>query len=54
MFTENNFEYPLAKGAPVSEKLPPVDQLKQPDLDLSDLDDLEKTVSLMQEAGVLE
>ncbi len=54
MFTENNFEYPLAKGAPVSDKLPPVDQLKQPDLDLSDLDDLETTVALLQETGVLE
>ena len=52
-FAEKNFEYPLIPGvAPVS-GLVPLDQVKGPDLDLSDLGNLQHTLDLLRQVGLL-
>ncbi|HET9521706.1 MAG TPA: iron ABC transporter substrate-binding protein [Candidatus Limnocylindrales bacterium] len=52
-FAEETFEYPLLEGVPADERLTPLSEIQSPDVDLSDLSDLEGTLELMQEAGVL-
>lgn len=52
-FAEETYEYPLAAGIEPAEGLPTLDELQPPDIDLSDLTDLEGTLDLMREAGVL-
>lgn len=52
-FDEEVFEYPLAGGAKEPEGLPPLEDIEQPDIDLSDLDDLQGTLDLLRETGVL-
>lgn len=52
-FLEETFEYPVAKGAPSPNGVPSLSEIQQPDVDLSDLDDLEATLALIEEAGVL-
>lgn len=52
-FAEETFEYPLVDGIPADDRLIPLDEIESPDLDLSDLSDLQGTLELMQEAGVL-
>ena len=46
-------EYPLVPGVEAADQLPPVDQLEPPDLDLSNLADLEGTLKLLREVGIL-
>jgi iron(III) transport system substrate-binding protein len=50
--TETN-EYPLSANIPLNPLLPPLSTITGPALDLSDLDDLEGTLQLLQELGVL-
>jgi iron(III) transport system substrate-binding protein len=50
--TETN-EYPLIDGVAANPALPTLDEIASPDIDLSDLSDLQGTLTLMQEAGVL-
>lgn len=52
-FAEQTYEYPLAAGIPVHPDLVPLDEIQTPDVDLSQLDDLEGTLALMTEVGVL-
>ena len=52
-FAEETFEYPLVPGVPADERLIPLAEIDSPDIDLSDLADLEGTLEMMQEAGVL-
>ena len=52
-FTDTVFEYPLAGGVAVNPLLPPLAELETPEIDLSDLDDLERTLELLQEVGAL-
>lgn len=52
-FAEETFEYPLVDGIPADDRLTPLAEIESPDIDLSDLSDLEGTLDLMQEAGVL-
>ncbi|WP_448574521.1 iron ABC transporter substrate-binding protein [Thermomicrobium sp.] len=52
-FAEQTFEYPLLAGVPAHPDLPPLSSLNPPALDLSDLDDLEGTLALLQEVGLL-
>ncbi len=52
-FAEETFEYPLVDGIPADERLTPLTDIDSPDIDLSDLSDLDGTLQLMQEAGVL-
>jgi iron(III) transport system substrate-binding protein len=52
-FASETQEYPLAAGVAANPELPPLDEIDSPDIDLSDLADLEGTLRLIQEAGVL-
>jgi iron(III) transport system substrate-binding protein len=52
-FAEETHEYPLIEGVPADEGLTPLDEIDAPDIDLSDLDDLQGTVELMQAVGIL-
>jgi len=52
-FAGETFEYPLRDGMAADDRLPALATIESPDLDLSDLADLEGTLRLLQEAGVL-
>lgn len=52
-FATKTFEYAMVDGIPPAAGLPALTDIQSPDLDLADLDDLEGTVRLLQEAGVL-
>jgi len=52
-FASETHEYPLVTGIPANPELPPLAEIASPDIDLSDLADLEGTLRLIQEAGVL-
>lgn len=47
-------EYPLAMDVEAAEDLPALESLNPPDIDLSNLDDLEGTLQLLREVGALE
>lgn len=52
-FDEEVYEYPLGGDAEPNEALPPLESIDQPDIDLSDLDDLQGTIALLQETQLL-
>jgi iron(III) transport system substrate-binding protein len=52
-FSEETFEYPLVSGVAADEQLPPLATIETPDLDLSDLDELEATLELLRQTGAL-
>ena len=51
-FARSTFEYPLIPDVEPIGNLPTIDELNVPDIDLTELSDLEATVDLMREAGV--
>ncbi len=51
-FVEQTYEYPLVPGIDAPAGLPPIDELRNPALDLADLDSLEKTVELLGSVGL--
>lgn len=52
-FAEQTFEYPLAAGVPADPRLKPLAAIDPPDLDLNQLSDLQGTLQLLQDVGVL-
>lgn len=52
-FTTISFAYPMIPDVAPPGGLPTIDQLSPPDIDLSELSDLEPTLELMRDAGVL-
>ena len=52
-FVEETFEYPLVDGVKAPEGLPALDSLMNPELDLSDLESLEETQSLLSQYGLI-
>lgn len=52
-FADETYEYPLVAGIAADPRLVPLADISSPDVDLSDLADLEGTLRLIQEAGVL-
>jgi iron(III) transport system substrate-binding protein len=52
-FTDETFEYPLIEGVPINEDLVPLSEIEAPNVDLGNLDDLEGTLELLRETGVL-
>lgn len=52
-FAENTSEYPLIAGVEPKADLPPLAEIETPDIDLTDLADLEGTVALLTEVGLL-
>lgn len=51
-FAEETKEYPVLEGVPTDEDLPPLDSLDAPAMDLSDLDTLDETIRMIEEAGL--
>lgn len=52
-FAEETKEYPLIDGVQPDPALVPLEEIDAPALDLSDLDDLQGTLTLLEESGVL-
>lgn len=52
-FRSETAEYPLAAGVEPLDTLPALEQIQQPRLDLSDIDDLDGTLRLLAGSGVL-
>jgi iron(III) transport system substrate-binding protein len=52
-FTTVSFAYPMISGVQPPGDLPTIDELEPPDVDLSELSNIEPTLDLMREAGVL-
>jgi iron(III) transport system substrate-binding protein len=52
-FADETFEYPLIEGVLINEELVPLSEIQSPNVDLGNLDDLEGTLELLREAGVL-
>lgn len=51
-FVENTFEYPLVEGVPAPEGLPELTSIQGPVEDLAELEDLEASIELIDEAGL--
>ena len=52
-FADKNFEFPLSAGVQPLPSLPHLDQVQSPDIDLSKLSDLDTTLDMLREAGLL-
>ncbi len=52
-FADQTYEYPLVASVPPNQALPPLDEIQTPKLDLSRLEDLQGTLQLLQELGIL-
>lgn len=52
-FATETFEYPLISGVDPAADIPTLDELETPDIDLSNLEDLEGTLALLQEVGLI-
>jgi iron(III) transport system substrate-binding protein len=52
-FADRTWEYPLTAGVSPESDLVPLDQIQSPDIDLSDLSDLEGTLALLTDVGIL-
>ena len=52
-FANQTYEYPLVEGVKKSRLLPDLDTLNTPEIDISDLGDLENTQELLRKVGVL-
>lgn len=53
-FVEETHEYPLVEGMDVDPRLTPLSEIEAPEIDLSNIDDLQGTLSLLAEVGALE
>jgi iron(III) transport system substrate-binding protein len=51
-FSDQLKEYPLVAGVPTPPGLPPLNSLQAPEIDLSDLDTLEQTLGMIEQAGL--
>ncbi len=52
-FADTTYEYPLTEGVEPNAALPPLNDIQTPNIDLSDLEDLEGTLKLLQDLGIL-
>jgi len=52
-FATETKEYPLIEGVEPDAEMPPLGEIGTPEIDLSDLSDLEGTLELLQEVGIL-
>lgn len=52
-FADETFEYPLIKGVEGDPGLVPLAEIETPDIDLSDLADLEGTLEMLRDVGIL-
>ncbi len=52
-FVEETSEYPMVSGVGTPADLAPLEDLETPDIDLNDLDDLQRTIEMITQAGLL-
>ena len=52
-FASETFEYPLIEGVQTHRLLVPIADIANPDISLGDLSDLEGTLALLREVGVV-
>jgi iron(III) transport system substrate-binding protein len=52
-FADRTWEYPLIAGVAAEPELVPLTEIQSPDIDLSDLADLQGTLALLTEVGIL-
>ncbi len=52
-FADETYEYPMVEGIQTPEGLVPLREIETPEVDLGDLDDLQGTLELLRETGVL-
>ncbi len=52
-FADETYEYPVVEGVETPEGLRPLSEIETPDVNLGDLEDLEGTLQLLRETGVL-
>ena len=52
-FAQSTYEYPLAKGVAPAKEMISLEVVETPDMDLSDLDDLEGTLVMLRKVGAL-
>ena len=52
-FADETFEYPMREGVQTAEGLEPLSEINTPDVNLGNLDDLQGTLELLRETGVL-
>lgn len=53
-FAESTYEYPMIEGVAINERLAPLASIEAPDIDLSNLSDLQGTIELIEESGALD
>ena len=53
-FADNTFEYPVIEGIATSDLLTPLSDIQTPDINLTDIDDLEGTLELIEISGALD
>ena len=53
-FSESTYEFPLLEGIGTDPRLPALEQIEAPDIDLSDLADLQGTVELLRDVGAID
>jgi iron(III) transport system substrate-binding protein len=53
-FAESTYEFPLIEGVPADPRLPNIADIEAPDVDLSELADLQGTVELLREVGAID
>lgn len=53
-FAAKTFEYPLVATVEPSVDLPSLDEIESPEIDLSDLDDLQATLEMIEDSGALD
>lgn len=52
-FADSTFEYPLLAGVPTAPGLPPLAELQSPEIDLGSLADLEGTLAMLADVGLV-
>jgi iron(III) transport system substrate-binding protein len=52
-FSEHEFEYPVTAGVPAPAGATPLNQIRAPTIDLSNLSDLQGTLALLRSVGIL-
>jgi len=52
-FADETYEYPVIDGIAILDGLVPLSEVQPPDIDLSDLSDLNGTLDLLKETGAL-
>lgn len=53
-FAETTYEYPLIGGIAIDERLTPLSAIEAPEIDLSNLNDLQGTIDMIEESGALD